>query len=337
MKKLPLSNPSFRYLEKSFKEWLDVLGYAPSGLKNMPICVREFLYYLEDTEVVSQINQLEPHHIKTYYAQLSIRSNQTQNGALSARSLNYHLKSIRKFMDYLRKVGRIQLAEPKLKNEKIDAIPKEVLTRQEVEQLFAASYKERATRKYNTPQYIEALKSRDRAMLAILYGCGARRTEAVHLDVDDINWERGTLHIRKAKGRKERFVPIGKKALKHLQEYIYDHRPELKSHRRSEALFISARSQRLSGAAFTDRLRKLQELTENSTIQEKQISLHTLRHSIATHLLQAGMKLESISRFLGHSSLESTQIYTHLVGFQKEQEHTNIPLFTHQQLHEDEI
>jgi integrase/recombinase XerD len=86
------------------------------------------------------------------------------------------------------------------------------------------------------------------------------------------------------------------------------------------------------------RLKHLQQQTENADLIEKEIGLHTLRHSIATHLLQAGMQLESIARFLGHSSLESTQIYTHLAGIElKEQSYTNLRKFTRVQLHEDEF
>jgi integrase/recombinase XerD len=81
----------------------------------------------------------------------------------------------------------------------------------------------------------------------------------------------------------------------------------------SEALFISKRGTRLNGMSLANRLQKIVQATNNKEIAEKGITLHTLRHSIATHLLQQEVKLESIKTFLGHSSLESTQIYTHLV------------------------
>jgi integrase/recombinase XerD len=85
-------------------------------------------------------------------------------------------------------------------------------------------------------------------------------------------------------------------------------------------------------------LKYIQHQTENADLIEKEIGLHTLRHSIATHLLQAGMQLESIARFLGHSTLESTQIYTHLAGVEekKEQPFTNIRKYARIQLSEDE-
>ena len=88
-------------------------------------------------------------------------------------------------------------------------------------------------------------------MLAIYYGCGLRRNEAVHLDVVDINFDRSVLHVRKGKNYKERFVPISKTSLKHLQEYIYDHRPELLQGNKAEALFISYNyGKRMQGQAY---------------------------------------------------------------------------------------
>ena len=94
----------------------------------------------------------------------------------------------------------------------------------------------------------------------------------------------------------------------------------------------------MDGQTMLLRLKYLQHQTENADLIEKEIGLHTLRHSIATHLLQAGMQLESIARFLGHGSLESTQIYTHLAGVDqsKEQPFTNVRKYSRIQLFEDE-
>ena len=176
-------------------------------------------------------------------------------------------------------------------------------------------------------------------MLSIFYGCGLRRNEGVNVDVGDINFDRSILHVRKGKNYKERLVPIGKTSLKYLQEYIYDHRPEIVQGNKSEALFISMKARRMDGQTMLLRLKYLQHQTENEDLIEKEIGLHTLRHSIATHLLQAGMELESIARFLGHSTLESTQIYTHLAGIEqhKEQTFTNIRKYARIQLSEDEL
>lgn len=338
MKNLPLKNPSFRYLENSFREWLDVLGYAAVSVYNMPNQVRELLYYLEG-HGIDNIKDLDNKHIKAYYEQLKERSNMRRGGGLSNNHLNKHIQSLRKFTDYLRQVGRLTLPELPIRNEEEDQKTIEVLTEEEIQLLFKVTHKVPYSKPNLPDRTVEALQSRDRAMLAIFYGCGLRRNEGVNVDVGDINFDRGIVHVRKGKNYKERFVPISKASLQYLQEYIYDHRPELLQDRKSDALFLTYYSRRVNGQTLLLRLKYLQHLTGNEDLMEKEIGLHTLRHSIATHLLQAGMKLENIARLLGHSTLESTQIYTHLAGVvqKEEQPFTNTKKYARVQLHEDEL
>ncbi|MBL6447629.1 tyrosine-type recombinase/integrase [Fulvivirga sp. 29W222] len=149
-------------------------------------------------------------------------------------------------------------------------------------------------------------------MLSVYYGCGLRRSEGVALNLSDINLDKNLLHVRKGKNYKERHVPISPASRRHLTQYIYDHRNTLLRYPQTDALFLSKRGTRLQGQSMILRLKALQQQSDSTTLRAKEIGLHTLRHSIATHLLHSGMKLENISLFLGHSSLESTQIYTHL-------------------------
>ncbi|MFM8914536.1 MAG: tyrosine-type recombinase/integrase [Flammeovirgaceae bacterium] len=346
MKRLPLKNASFRYVEESFREWLDLLGYVPQSVKSMPRHVREMLHHFENNGV-TELKGIDSKGIKDYFENhLKQRASTVRGGALDKGTLNKHIQSIHKFLDYLRQVGRLTLPQPNLKREE-PGRNTIYLTEEEVQQLFKATYQsahelKEAARNANTKcsltdAQVEAMNGRDRAMLAVFYGCGLRRNEGVQLDVGDINFDRSILHVRKGKQNKERLVPISKRALKHLQEYVYDHRGELLKGMKSEALFISLRAQRIDGQTLQLRLNHLQQSSNNPGLMEKEIGLHTLRHSIATHLLQAGMPLESISRFLGHSSLESTQIYTHLIGQPQEQAFNNIKTFERVQLHEDEF
>ena len=338
MKQLQISNASLRYLEQSFKEWLDIMGYAPSSVYAMPLRVRELLHYLEGKGITS-IKELDNKSIQQYYSKLKERSNQRRAGGLSNNHLNKHVQALRKFIDYLRQVGRLEIPALSLKNEQADPKSIAVLSEEEIQLLFKATYKkpERKPNCLNDTQ-IEALQARDRAMLAVYYGCGLRRNEGVCLNVGDINFDRALVHVRKGKNYKERFVPVSKASLKYLQEYIYDHRPELLHGSKIEALFLGYYGKRTGGQTLLLRLKYLQHQTEDLDLMEKEIGLHTLRHSIATHLLQAGMKLEYIARFLGHGSLESTQIYTHLSGVDIDQPQAfkNIR-FSKVQLHEDEL
>ena len=335
MKKLNIENASYRYLEESFREWLDIQGYAPTTVYNLPNQIRELFHYLEK-QGITNIKSLDSKHIKAYYEKLKERSNDKRSGGLSAAHLNKHIQAIRKFTDYLRKVGRLELAAVPLHNEETQ---REVtfLTEEEIKQLFAATYLDQ---EHYHKTKSEALQSRDRAMLSIFYGCGLRRNEGVNLDIGDINFDRSVLHVRKGKNNKERFVPISKTNLQHLQEYIYDYRPLLQRYK-TEALFLNYQGTRMQGQSLIIRLKQLQYKTDKVALREKEIGLHTLRHSIATHFLAAGMKLESISQFLGHNSLESTQLYTHLLNEENEsntdnQPFKNIPNYQKTQLADDE-
>ena len=108
IKKLVLENPSYRYLENSFKEWLDILGYAPTSVYYMPIHVRELLYYLEN-EGINNIREMDNKHILAHYEKLKERANARRAGGISNNHLNKHIQALRKFTDYLRQVGRLDL------------------------------------------------------------------------------------------------------------------------------------------------------------------------------------------------------------------------------------
>lgn len=334
MKQLPIKSENYQYIENSFKEWLDVLGYAPSTVYNLPNHIREFFYWLEQHNY-THITQLEISHIKTYYKGLKCRANERRGGGLSNAYLNKHLQALYKFTDYLRQSGRMVLPTLNIEWEDNDTQEIQYLTQEEIQELYAATYG------FNENTNLESFNARDRAILTIFYGCGLRRNEGYHLDLSDINFDRQIVHVRKGKANKERFVPFNKTSSKYLQDYVFEARQQLLKTNIQNAFFISQRGIRMHSQTMSLRLKILQQRTDNIELQQKDVRLHVLRHSIATHLLQNGMKLEKISRFLGHSSLESTQIYTHLVeNYEtepKQQPYRNIPKYQKEQLHEDEL
>ena len=303
MKQLQLHNESYKTLLSSFTEWLDILGYAETTLYYLPNHLKEFFYWLEQ----NNINTLEKIHtetIKDYYQDLQLRPNKTRGGSLSKAYLNKHQQALKKFKEYLQKHNYKDF-RVHLKTEKGNTQEKlHVLTQEEIKELFTAT---------NYSHHKTSFKLRDKAILVILYSCGLRRNEAVHLDVSDIYFDKERVFVRKGKNYKERFVPVNSYNLKVLEDYIYEARPELNIYNSTEALFISQQGKRMQGQSLLNRLKAIIKITENKALLEKHITLHTLRHSIATHLLQKEVSIEIISKFLGHSSLESTQIYTHLV------------------------
>ncbi len=150
---------------------------------------------------------------------------------------------------------------------------------------------------------------RDRALLELLYGTGARISEAVGLAVDDL--DRGQSVVRLAgKGGKQRIVPVGSYALRAVEDYLVRARPALaaagRSGVRGGALFLNAHGGSLSRQSAWSILR---EAAERAGI-DAELSPHTLRHSFATHLLQGGADLRSIQELLGHASISTTQVYT---------------------------
>lgn len=303
MKKLILNNESYKLLVANFKEWLDILGYAESTVYYLPNHLQEFFYYVEQQHI-NQLTNITTQTIKDYYQELQQRANERTSGALSKSYLNKHQQALKKFKEYLQNHNYNNF-NIHLKNETNPIEEKlNILTQEEIKELFIATeYSHRESR----------FRLRDKAILVVLYSCGLRRNEAVHLDRNDILFDKERIYVRKGKNYKERFVPINRRNAEILEDYIYEARPEFYQSHLSEALFINKNGTRMQGMSFANRLKQIVKATNNKTIADKNITLHILRHSIATHLLQQNVPLESIKTFLGHSSLESTQIYTHLL------------------------
>jgi site-specific recombinase XerD len=142
----------------------------------------------------------------------------------------------------------------------------------------------------------QPLAVRNRALLELLYSAGLRSREAVDLDLGDVDFEQEAVHV-KGKGGKERVVPLGEEAAYRLRRYLEEARPEL-VRSAEDALFLSARGRRL----------------DTSTLRRLLPHPHRLRHAFATHLLEGGADLRVIQELLGHSSLSTTQVYSHVDG-----------------------
>ncbi len=149
--------------------------------------------------------------------------------------------------------------------------------------------------------------ARDRAILELLYAAALRVGEAVALDVDDLDRERRTVRVL-GKGRKERIVPLGVPALRALEDWLSRGRPQLANAASGAAMFLGVRGGRLDQRAVRalvhDKLRHVAGAPD--------LAPHGLRHSTATHLLEGGADLRSVQELLGHATLASTQIYTHV-------------------------
>lgn len=305
MKKLKLRSITFTTLIDSYKNWLDVLGFASSTVYNLPNHLREFFHYLESIGH-SDISLITTHIIKDYYNYLSTRGNQRRGGSLSKAFLNKHQQALKKFLTYLKEHNANINFGVHLKGEKVNyQNDKVILTQDEIKLLFEAC---------DYSHMSEHFQMRDKAILVLLYSCGLRRNEAIYIDCSDILFEKQRIYVRRGKNYKERFVPINKYNLGILEDYLYEARPEFLKNYQTDALLISNHGRRINDMTVANRLKVIIEASEHESILGKHITLHTLRHSIATHLLQNNVPMQSISTFLGHASLESTQIYTHIVN-----------------------
>lgn len=293
MRNLPLNTYAYRELELDFKEWLALLGYAENTVYNMPLFMREFFHWLENEEV-KKVEQINAQHVHDFLFHLKKRPHATHGGKLSSGHVNKYHQALVLLSQYVRQTNRGDFTVETQRMPETRHIP-DILTTAEVKELYQA-----------TDGSILGL--RDKVMLGIFYGCGLRRNEGVQLDVSDIDFKGKLVYVRKGKNYKERYVPANETTLQHIKDYLDHSRPFLQIKNKIPALFISDKGYRARGQSLLIRLRRLNKLARI----DKEIGLHTLRHSIATHLLQSGMKLPHIAKFLGHSSLESTQIYTHI-------------------------
>lgn len=220
----------------------------------------------------------------------------TEHG-YSARSNARLLSTLRRFFAQMVRLGRVAidptslLQSPKLGR----GLPK-ALSESDVERLLAA------------PDVDSVLGLRDRAMLELMYGAGLRVSELVGLEALHLNLRQGVLRVP-GKGGKERLVPIGDEAQHWLQRYLEVARAVLAGGKPRTPLFLSRRGGEMSRQLFWHGIKRL---ARQAGIDAERVTPHGLRHSFATHLLNHGADLRALQMLLGHSSLSTTQIYTHV-------------------------
>ena len=230
--------------------------------------------------------------------QQSLFFHRKRNGEpLTARSMQFLLIPLRQWFSWMVKQGHLpfspaaELELPKVPRR----LPKAILSAQEAETVLAV------------PDVQTAVGLRDRAILETLYSTGVRRTELTRLTIQDIDRDRGTLMVREGKGKKDRMIPIGDRALAWIATYRDRARPELLRDKPDDgALFLNSLGNPLRPFHLT-------MLTKRYITRAgigKEGACHLFRHTCATVLLEGGMDTRYIQAILGHASLESTQIYT---------------------------
>ena len=276
------------WIEK-YRDYLVIERNAsPHTVRNYIREVMEFTDFVRNKKIVNWRDV-------TYKdVRIFIRELFTKN---SKKTLARKLASLRSFFDYLVREEVISSNPARLvSNPKQEKKIPSFLGIEEVIILLEAPDE-------NTPG-----GKRDRAILELLYATGMRVGELVGLNVEDVDWNSEVVLVR-GKRRKERIVPIGKPAMDALKKYLTERKKILDDNQKNnEALFLNLKGGRLTARSVA---RIVDKYILQTSIYRK-ISPHTLRHTFATHLLNAGADLRTIQELLGHSSLSSTQIYTHL-------------------------
>jgi len=268
-----------RHIEK-FLRYLEIEKNASGHtILNYKLDLMDFKNFLKD-ETIEKLDYL---FVRKYLAHLKERN-------LSARSVGRKLSSLRSFFRFLVKDGYLKanptdaISSPKQEK----TLPK-FLTEEDVVRLIEAP----------NPQTLKGL--RDRAILETLYSTGIRISELVSLTEEAVDFIGATVRVL-GKGKKERMVPIGERALRAIRNYLTRRKTP------SRLIFLNKNKKPLSGRGFRKEMDKYIRLIS----LKDHVSPHTLRHSFATHLLNRGADLRSVQELLGHANLSTTQIYTHL-------------------------
>jgi len=299
-------NEHFKTLENEFALWLNTLGFSYSIEYNYRHHAKELFEYLHKNNN-THVKHLTISHIKQYFDYLQTRPNKRRTGGLSSAHLNKIFDATDKFLEFLHQNGMQNAPSPlnyRIKQDKQTKLNNiQPFTQAEIKELQANIEKTYLNWKFTKR---EAKHEQMKLIFALYYACGLRRTEGKNLQIKDVDFDTKTIFVRQGKNYKDRIIPMNKSVYEALQDYIYNFRNLQKvNHNR---LFINGTY------TLNKYLQKLQEISENKQIKAKKLTLHILRHSIATHLLQNGMSIENIAKFLGHSTLDSTQIYTHIVN-----------------------
>ena len=294
MKKKETYKGAYKDLLAQFESNLLTLNYAKTTVKSDVLNVRNYLEYLQENGI--DLRKTSTEQVKQYFDFLLTRQGITTGVGLATSYLQKIKTALKSFYLFLSLTQKNNYSQPVFPTIKSGEYIPPVLTKEEIQKLFKACDE-------------TLLGKRNRALLALYYGLGLRRKEGVRLNTEDIDVNKGLVFIVKSKTYQQRLVPMSTNIQVIVEDYLYNVREKLIDLKDSEQAFlVTSRGSRLSSGSVDYLLRKL---LLDAKIKTK-ASPHTLRHSIATHLLQTGMKLESISLFLGHKSLDSTQIYTHL-------------------------
>ncbi|AQH01657.1 recombinase XerD [Burkholderia sp. KK1] len=293
----PADDPQSLYHQmRQFLEWQRERNYSEMGIKNRETNLRAFVAWCDERGLIRPQEVTRP--VIERYQRYLFLYRQKNGEPLSGRSQQIKLAPLRVWFRWLVRHHRI-LSNPAADMEmpRVEKrLPKHVLSEQEAEQIL------------NVPDVTSSLGIRDRAILETLYSTGVRRSELVALEVGALDYERGTLMVRQGKGKRDRLVPIGERALAWIRKYLDEVRPQLMLGDGNRTLYLTRHGEALS---VSEAGRMASDYIRRSGL-DKSGSCHLFRHTMATLMLENGADVRFVQAMLGHANLETTQIYTHV-------------------------
>ena len=255
-----------------FRKELQTLGYSKTVVNNYPKQVKKFLEHQKRhfTEITTQ-------DILDYHNYLKTCIGTRTKKPFSESYIHSILLAIKLYFEYLQRTGAIKINPYQLKIKSPKSEERKIFTQEEIKHL------------YNKSNQLQTI------ILHLCYACGMRRNEAVELKINDIDLENCLLYIRKGKGKKRRVIPFTKQVKKDIEFFL-----SVEKNKTENLLNITA----------TRIYEEFKKLLKKAGLDNQKFTLHCLRHTIATQLLDGGMELEKVRDFLGHEYLGTTQIYT---------------------------
>lgn len=277
-----------------FSQWQREKAYSERTVENREAALRPFIAWCAERgltrprEITKPILERYQRHLFLY--------RKADGEPLSVRSQHVRTTPIKALFKWLSRGNHIlynpasELELPRMEKR----LPRHVLSAREVEKVLSL------------PDIATPIGMRDRAMLEVLYSTGIRRMELINLGLTDIDADRGTLMVRQGKGKKDRMVPIGERALAWTQKYREDVRPDFACGADDGTLFLTTLGEAFAAGRMTQLVRGYVTAADLG----KRGSCHLFRHSMATLMLENGADIRFIQAMLGHAELSTTQIYT---------------------------
>ncbi len=287
---------SLNEFARKYCEHLTVLGYAAGTVKAELFFLNRFFKYLGEinvTELAAVTRDIMRDYQVYLYEEINFKGE--PNGVAYQ---NNNLRAVKAFFRFLKENDYLPGDPAKdityAKTPK--RLPRSILSGPEAKKVIHA------------PNTKTILGYRDRAILEVLYSTGIRRAEVINLLLTDVDYQDGLVRVNSGKGNKDRVVPIGKIACRYIENYIKAIRPSLIRDPYNNHLFLSMKGSRLSKSVVGEIVKRYGKKSK----VKKNITPHTFRHTCATLMLRNKANIRHIQELLGHSSLESTQVYAHV-------------------------